>query len=211
MRPTRRPHRLRRASGPWPAPQQPGTATRTAAGPRAQACAAAATRPGVRCRTVARGRTQPRPGCPEQDPDARRPRSLRRRSAARAHRGACPRGARCRCRPGAADRSRSRSRRRRQQARPRQAARCRAHGREKLAKAATSPKAMTRGARQPSAMARPSASTDSAMPVSTKGSGRPAMPSTPPTMISGKATGSIQINGAPRNAPQIPTATIASR
>jgi hypothetical protein len=49
------------------------------------------------------------------------------------------------------------------------------------------------------------------MPVSIIGIGTPATPSAPPSaMTSGKTTGRIQIAGAPRKAPQRPTATIAT-
>src|SRR5205814_188155 len=50
-----------------------------------------------------------------------------------------------------------------------------------------------------------------AMPVSTPGTGTPRIPITPPNAItSGKTIGSTQIAGAPRNAPQRPTATMAT-
>ena len=49
------------------------------------------------------------------------------------------------------------------------------------------------------------------MPISTPGSGTPRMPMIPPNAItSGKTIGNSQIAGDPRNAPQRPTATIAT-
>ena len=57
----------------------------------------------------------------------------------------------------------------------------------------------------------PSTIADSAMPISTPGSGKPSRPISPPNAItSGNATGSTQIAGAPSTAPHRPTATIAS-
>ena len=57
----------------------------------------------------------------------------------------------------------------------------------------------------------PSTAADTAMPISTPGSGTPRMPSTPPNAItSGNTTGRMKIAGAPRNAPHSPTATIAT-
>src|SRR5262249_36825098 len=56
----------------------------------------------------------------------------------------------------------------------------------------------------------PSAIADTAMPISTPGSGTPATPRAPANAITrGNTTGSSQIAGAPRNAPHSPTATIA--
>ncbi len=52
---------------------------------------------------------------------------------------------------------------------------------------------------------------ESAIPISTPGSGTPRSPSMPPSAITiGKVTGSIQTAGAPSCAPHSPTATIAS-
>ena len=68
------------------------------------------------------------------------------------------------------------------------------------------------GARQAAAIAAPSRSTESAMPISVGGAGTPAMASPAPTTITvGKITGRATIRGRPRNAPHSPTDTIASR
>ena len=67
------------------------------------------------------------------------------------------------------------------------------------------------GGRAASATIMPSTAAETAMPISTPGSGTPRMPSTPPTAItSGNTTGRMKIAGAPRNAPHSPTATIAA-
>jgi len=80
------------------------------------------------------------------------------------------------------------------------------------AKTDTTATAAASGGRAFSSMQAPITTIDSAIAHSTPGRGTPAMPRTAPSAItSGKATGRAQMAGAPRNAPQSPTASIASR
>ncbi len=81
-----------------------------------------------------------------------------------------------------------------------------------MAKTAMTARATHSGGRAElaSTMAPPSTSIEKAMPVSMCESGTPAMPSTPPmVMTRGKVTGSDQTLRPPICAPQIPTASIA--
>ena len=76
---------------------------------------------------------------------------------------------------------------------------------------ATTAQATTGAARTAAKIIMPSVITDMAMPSSTGGNGIAAIANAAPiVIITGKTIGSITSNGLPRNAPQIPTATIAS-
>ncbi len=118
---------------------------------------------------------------------------------------------RSRCRRRGAARSRPRSRCCRPGRSGPPAARCRARGRGRRRRtrpaAAGDRQRRARLARRPS---RPSSSAESAIPISTPGSGTPIRPRKPPNAITiGKVTGSSHIAGGPSWAPHSPTATMA--
>jgi len=80
-----------------------------------------------------------------------------------------------------------------------------------MAKIATSTLATHSGGRAAVSTMPPNTMPDKAMPTSTPGIGTPSTPRAPPKAItSGKITGSSHIAGVPKNAPQMPTATMAA-
>jgi len=67
------------------------------------------------------------------------------------------------------------------------------------------------GAFKDNAIQAPNTATESAMPISTGGSGTPSMPATAPACHDGRnITGNAKISGPTRKAPHKPTETMAS-